>query len=838
MQIRTLLLLATSSLLGCTSDKIVEVRNSIPSISIESHVDGDTVFVGEVIELKAQVTDNNNTADELEVEWMAGERVACSYIAPDAGGLSVCATSLEIGEEEIKATVRDPSNATSTAGVTVLLYDSEPPVAQIISPSSEGVFYADELIRFEGLVSDDEDEPALLQINWESSIQGTLELDTAPDADGSFSDFGYLESGEHGLSLIVEDSSGKVTSEDIVITVKDTNTAPDCAITAPPDGSSGGEGELVVFQGEASDLDIPASDLSVVFSSNIDGELGSVTPTSEGIVEFPYSNLTSGSHLISMTVTDEVDGECVANVVYTIGSAPIITVDEPTTGSTYNENEVITFSATITDVDDAPADLIVSWVSDLDGEFSTSGPNSNGVAQFTYGALTSGIHNITITATDPTGLYSDALLSLTINGAPSQPDVTITPDPAYTDDDLTAAATGSVDPDGSGVSYSYEWLLNGSSMNTGPILSSSNTAKGQTWTVRATPSDGSTTGQYGEANVTITNSAPSVDAVVLSPTAPTTQESVQCSYTVSDADGDSLDVTYSWSIDGQSQSESSDTLNGPFVEGNELTCTVTADDGDDVSINSASVFVTNSAPVIASITLNPTSIYTQDILEAVVSASDPEGDPITYTFEWFVNGSSVQVDTQTAVNASIYGEDHFVRDDTVYVAVTADDGSTTTTDTSATLTVLNTPPSAHSPIITPSEPTSGVDDLVCSASYDAVDVDLDPVTLNFAWEVDGQATNYTTDTVPGGDTNSDEEWTCIITPNDGTDDGASITVSITIDSSTEGTQGYTFCASGGTVSNSNYDMTFCLSPVGVGVGEASNSNYTLQMGPIYRFVPN
>ena len=69
----------------------------------------------------------------------------------------------------------------------MVLYDSEPS-AQIISPSSSGVYYADELIQFEGLASDDEDEPALLQINWESSIQGTLDVDTTPDADGSSSD--------------------------------------------------------------------------------------------------------------------------------------------------------------------------------------------------------------------------------------------------------------------------------------------------------------------------------------------------------------------------------------------------------------------------------------------------------------------------------------------------------------------------------------------------------------------------------------------------------------------------------------------------------------------------
>ena len=69
--------------------------------------------------------------------------------------------------------------------------------------------------------------------------------------------------------------------------MKDTNTVPDCSITDPADGSSGGQGDLVVFRGEASDPDIPSSDLTALFFKP-DGELGAVTPTSDGIIEFPH----------------------------------------------------------------------------------------------------------------------------------------------------------------------------------------------------------------------------------------------------------------------------------------------------------------------------------------------------------------------------------------------------------------------------------------------------------------------------------------------------------------------------------------------------------------------
>ena len=828
-------------LIGCVEDtKTVEVRNSVPTISIESHVDGDTVFVGDAITFRALVTDNNNGPSELEVQWEAGERVACPYTPPDGGGLSTCITTLELGEEEVKATVRDPKNASATAGVQLVLYYSEPPSAQIVAPLSDGIYYADELILFEGTAEDDEDDPSQLEIRWKSSISGNLDLDTTPDSDGSFADYSYLEPGEHAITLEVEDTSGKVSSQDVVITVKETNTAPSCEITEPEDGSSGTEGALVVFKATASDVDIPSSDLQVVFSSNLDGDLGTVTPTSAGNIEFPHSNLSLGNHLVTMTVTDEIGGECVDTVIYTVGSPPSITLTQPNPGETYAQGSPITFSAQVIDNEDAPADISVSWVSSIDGEFSTKGPNSSDLAQFTYSNLSPGNHTITVTATDSTGLYDDAILSFIVNGVPNQPtSLTISPDPATTSQNLVALATGSVDPDGSSVSYNYEWLLNGSMQSVGPTLNASMTTKGDLWTVRATPFDGVSSGPYAEASITISNSPPVVSTVSLSPTSPTTQDDINCSYTASDPDvNDSLTATFSWSINGGTTSETSSTLDGPFQYDAEITCTVTVSDGSASVSNSSTVTIGNTPPTIASVTFSSTEIYTEDYLNVVVSASDSEGDTMSYTYEWYVNGSVAHSETKSTNNASLDGLSYFDRDDSVYVVVTVDDGAGNSSLTSDTVVILNTPPSVFNTQISPLEPVSGQDDLVCTTQYSNPDIDGDSVTLTYEWLVDGQATTFTSDTVDGSETNSGELWTCIVTPDDGTDEGEPDSAVVEIDGNAEGTQGYSFCAAGGSVSNSNYQMTFCLGPESLVVGEVSNGNYTMQMGPIYRYVPN
>ena len=168
---------------------------------------------------------------------------------------------------------------------------------------------------------------------------------------------------------------------------------------------------------------------------------------------------------------------------------------------------------------------------------------------------------------------SDVLVDIVVNGLPTQPSLSLSPIPAYTTDDLVATASGSTDPDGQPVTYTYEWFLNGNNSGiTGSILPNSNTTKGNIWMVRATPTDGITSGPYTEQSVTISNSAPTLSAVSISPSVPTTQDSLTCTFTESDADGDPVSTTIEWFINNNLQSSSSSTLAGPFQHGQTVTC--------------------------------------------------------------------------------------------------------------------------------------------------------------------------------------------------------------------------------------------------------------------------
>jgi hypothetical protein len=52
--------------------------------------------------------------------------------------------------------------------------------------------------------------------------------------------------------------------------------------------------------------------------------MGTSTPNASGSINFVCADLSLNIHLISMKVTDDVREECVADILYTFGSAPTI----------------------------------------------------------------------------------------------------------------------------------------------------------------------------------------------------------------------------------------------------------------------------------------------------------------------------------------------------------------------------------------------------------------------------------------------------------------------------------------------------------------------------------
>ena len=769
--------LLASLLLTACPDQSIQAINANPEATITSPEDGEEVFEGFLTMVRGTVSDPDHQTEDLLAAWYLGTDEVCPATAPDWDGATTCELAIGTDETTQRLEVIDPIGAAGSDSIQVNVVATDAPEAAITSPEASGVYYSDQLIVFEGTVTDLEDIATDLVATWESSIEGELEVDAEPNAEGYISGTAYLQEGEHAIELTVVDSTAKTGSDTIVIDVGPPNSDPTCEITAPESGTVGEEGELVLFEAQVDDVDVDADWLTVTWESDKDGELGGSTPYSSGEVQYSYADLSVDTHTITMTVSDEVGATCTHGVVYTVGTAPEVTVTSPNSGDVVNMGESVSFAAEVSDNEDSPTDLDISWTSSIDGTLSTSGADSTGSVAFNSSSLSNGAHDITLTVTDTDGLFATELISLTVNALPTVPTVTISPDPAYTDDDLVGAATGSTDDDGDTVTYGYAWYEDGTLLSSATMatLSSSLTTDGSTYRVVVTPNDGTADGATGEAELEVSNSVPSISSVTISPASPTVTDTLTCSYSgYSDADGDADVSTYEWTVEGVTMGTTS-TLAGVFIAGNIVACTVTPDDGKDTGtpVDDTATIV-NTPPQVTSVALTPSEVYTNDTLTATVSTSDDDSDVVTVSYAWYVDGSLVG-----ETGSSLSGVTYFDKGQDVYVEAMPNDGTEDgAVVASGTVTVLNTPPGPPTVSIDPAAPDTR-EDIVCMIDSSASDDDGDTVSYAFDWTVDGSTfggastTSYTNDTVLSDSTWTADVWGCTVTPNDGDDDGGS-----------------------------------------------------------------
>ena len=634
---------------------------------------------------------------------------------------------------------------------------------------------------------------------------------------------------------------GKTTTEEVQITVNEVNQPPLCEITDPIDGSSGLLGTNVTFRGSVSDADHPLGDLDIRWVSDKDGVLGNSIADSSGEVLLSTASLSSNSHVITLQVTDPEGGQCTGNVLYSVGSPPSITLYEPGAGTVHNLGASIYFEAVVQDGEDPASLLQVDWISDVDGTFYTDMASSSGLSVLNHSQLSAGNHTVTVQVTDTDGLYDTAITNIRVNTPPTAPQVIFTPSNPGTTDNILAQASGSTDIDGDTVNYAYDWRINGvSSGQTTAQLPSNLTNKGETWTLRVTPNDGYISGTFTDSTITITNTPPIISSVVVTPTAASTQDTLTCSQSSSDPDGDILTELFAWRINGNLASSSSNVLTGPFITGDNIVCEVTVADGTDTStLTSQPVVISNGVPVITDISLTPTQLYTNDVLTASVQASDPDSDPLSYTFEWSVDDGTgptvVQSNGSSNATDSLDGLSYFDKNDSITVTVTVQDGSASTTLQSSSITVLNTPPTVFNALIDPINPIAGLDDLDCQVQ--SSDADGDTVTLSYEWTLNGGTTNFTSSTIPATDIADGDVWVCTITCDDGEDTGNPISATTTVGSNAGDAVGGNLCAGAGESGNSLYNLTGCLGDVAISSGESSNANYTLQSGTHYIYTP-
>jgi len=186
-----------------------------------------------------------------------------------------------------------------------------------------------------------------------------------------------------------------------VIEVVDPN--PTASIVTPLNGAEAYATTLTLLAGYGTDVkDSELNESFYNWTSDVDGYLG------DGSVL--YANLSSGDHVIFFTVEDSDGNKDIDQVIISVlaSEPPVAVINSPIDNEIFIEGEIIYFDGSALDHEDG--DLTGSsliWNSSVDGYLGLG-------ESFNLNSLSVGIHNITFTATDSSGLISIDFVNLTI----------------------------------------------------------------------------------------------------------------------------------------------------------------------------------------------------------------------------------------------------------------------------------------------------------------------------------------------------------------------------------------------------------------------------------------
>ena len=211
------------------------------------------------------------------------------------------------GTHVITASVTDSGGLSSAATVTLVVEPpvNTPPVVGISQPAGGTTVSVGTSITFTGTATDTQDGNVSANLVWTSNTQGQI------GSGASFS-FSGLSVGLHTITAAVTDSGGLPGSAAVIVTVQPPpNTAPTVTITSPPNGTTVTQGASITFAATATDTQDGNLGASLVWSSNLQGQIGTGA-------SFSTTSLVAGAHAITARVTDSGGMQGSASVVVTV----------------------------------------------------------------------------------------------------------------------------------------------------------------------------------------------------------------------------------------------------------------------------------------------------------------------------------------------------------------------------------------------------------------------------------------------------------------------------------------------------------------------------------------
>jgi len=202
--------------------------------------------------------------------------------------------------------------------------------------------------------------------------------------------------------------------------------------------------------------------------------------------------------------------------------------------------------------------------------------------------------------------------------------------------DRIQAIVAVADQDGDPIEIGFEWHISGRPIPSGEAsIELKGVTKRDRIEVAVKASDGKLQSATATAEARVQNRRPRVVGIAIRPQPEVLPgETLVATAQANDPDGDSIDYSYRWLVNGQLQMDTGDTFETDRLErGDEIQAVVVASDGSEDSDDLASVVVRvgNAYPEIVSV---PEGTWTDEGFSYEVRARDPDNDgPLRYSIK-------------------------------------------------------------------------------------------------------------------------------------------------------------------------------------------------------------
>lgn len=556
------------------------VRSNLPpTASILSPIDGDNFYANDLVEFNLQISDSEEDPDTLSVVIESTVDGILFEDSPDSNGQFNEQRYLSAGQHVLDLTITDSGDANVSRSLSILVKpDNEVPTCEFLSPAPDTNVLGGTPIDFTLQVDDVNIPNDTLTVKLTSSIDGFIPI-PEPDASGQiYYTMEHFSLGRHNMTLTATDERGLECSISQLLIM---DSIPTVSIQQPSDGDVFSIGEIIEFKGRVLDNEDLEHEMSLEWSSNIDGFMHNDSVNAQGRQQFFYDVFSVGPHTITATSTDSGGHSSSADINIRINTPPTTPQITFLPNPVFSNQDLLAIPVGATDVDGDALTYTYEW--SQNGALQVHSTDTIPLTEL----FVDDTWTVVITPDDGYDIGPSNSASITISNTPPTFSIPITVTSTQVEiGDTVQCAAEAFDIDDGTLSITYEWSVNGLPVSSGDLVSIPTTSTiGDTYLCSVSATDNNGSGISDSTTVTVVNTPPVVSIPTISSTNGqyfVTSELI-CSSSVLDPN-ESLNATYQWILNGSSL-ENTDTIDlstFTILPGDTVSCqaSVTDSSGD------------------------------------------------------------------------------------------------------------------------------------------------------------------------------------------------------------------------------------------------------------------